>query len=60
MFSVWNEVTYKLRHNVINFDKTRFQVEVWDGLDDGSFDESTSLDVGRLVEESGCSPIWAM
>ena len=57
MFCVRNEVTYILGHDIINFDKTRFKVEVWDGLDDGSFDESTSVDVGRPVEESGCSPV---
>ena len=52
MFCVRNEVTDKLRHYIIDFDKSRFKVIVGGGLDDGRFNESTGVDVGRLVDES--------
>ena len=60
MFCVRNEVANKLRHNIIDFDKSRFKVIVGGGLDDGRFNESTGVDIGRLVDESGCIPVGAM
>ena len=60
MFCVRNEVTDKLGHNIINFDKTRFKVVVRGGFDDGGLDESMSVDVRRPVDETGGSPVGAV
>ena len=60
MFCVRNEVTDKLRDYIIDFDKSRFKVIVRGGLDDSRFNESTGVDVGRLVDESSCSPVRAV
>ena len=40
-----NVLHYKMRQNIINFDKARFEVVVGDGFNDGGFYQSSDVDI---------------
>ena len=60
MIEVRDILYNKIRHYVINFNKTRLQIEVGCGLDYGGFDQPTDVDIRGLVEEPGGVPVGTM
>ena len=60
MFNVRDELADILRHDIINFDKTRLKVVVRSGFDDSGLDESTGVDIGSLVDQPGGVPVGAV
>ena len=49
MFYIRDVFAYKLRHDIIDFDKAWSEVVVWSNSDDSCFYESASLNIGGFV-----------